>query len=326
MPDTKKGKRTMAGNNENSRTTENTGGKKVNVLHLVYLSIIFAILTILFWTLSMNTSDEALRLFSFASSITSIVLAVVSIAYSLVSGKNVDASLGSISKTSDDIRTVGNNIQRIGDKFSKVSTDIQGVAAGIENVNQQLSGEIEKISGLESNVSSILTSNENLSERVSALLDEMRKTHADVKGINEILGKTKESTTTGKKGTKKNPLETFDRSNYTIAARLMLYACSLTQKEGNTKAFPLSIILNEDWNLYFYGYAYSLNGLLGSNIFAVDVTEERMLTVKKFDVEYFKGLNKEDLLNDVERKDFMEENITKIEGYFEEHKETAEEQ
>ena len=106
----------------------------------------------------------------------------------------------------------------------------------------------------------------------------------------------------------------------------MLYACSLTQKEGNTKAFPLSIILNEDWNLYFYGYAYSLNGLLGSNIFAVDVTEERMLTVKKFDVEYFKGLNKEDLLNDVERKDFMEENITKIEGYFEEHKETAEEQ
>ena len=132
----------MEGDNGKSRTPENLGGKKVNVLHLVYLSIIFTILTILFWTLSMNTSDDALRLFSFASSITSIVLAVVSIAYSLVSGKQVDASLGSISKTSEDIRVVGNDIQKIGNEFSAVSADIKDVAKGIESVNKQLNASV----------------------------------------------------------------------------------------------------------------------------------------------------------------------------------------
>ena len=177
----------MEGDNGKSRTPENLGGKKVNVLHLVYLSIIFTILTILFWTLSMNTSDDALRLFSFASSITSIVLAVVSIAYSLVSGKQVDASLGSISKTSEDIRVVGNDIQKIGNEFSAVSADIKDVAKGIESVNKQLNGEIEKITGLESNVSNILSSNENLSERVSELLNELRNTHNDVQTLGEQI-------------------------------------------------------------------------------------------------------------------------------------------
>ena len=54
--------------------------------HLFYCGVIFIILTIFFWTMAMNESNDAVRLFSFAATITSIVLAVVSIVFSIVSG------------------------------------------------------------------------------------------------------------------------------------------------------------------------------------------------------------------------------------------------
>ncbi len=315
----------MEGDNGKSRTPENLGGKKVNVLHLVYLSIIFTILTILFWTLSMNTSDDALRLFSFASSITSIVLAVVSIAYSLVSGKQVDASLGSISKTSEDIRVVGNDIQKIGNEFSAVSADIKDVAKGIESVNKQLNGEIEKITGLESNVSNILSSNENLSERVSELLNELRNTHNDVQTLGEQIKITQASATTPIKQSGKGFAGAYNKAHYTFAARLLLFACTFTQKKGYPKSFPLSILMSESWELYFYGYAYSLIGLLGPKVFDVDVEDKKTITIKTFDTNYFKNVKKEDLVSDVQEKNktYMEGRLASIEQYFEEHKEDS---
>lgn len=311
----------MAETNKGNTQQECSQERKVSATHLVYLSIIFVILTILFWTLSLNNSSDALRLFSFASTITSIVLAVVSITYSIVSGKNVDASLGSISKTSDDIRTVGHEIRKIGEGFSNVSTDIQNVAKGIETVNTQLSGEIEKLSGMETNVHEILSSNEELSERVNALLDAMHKTQDDVKGLGYLLNTSREQDASRKSGAKKTKKDEFDQSNYTIAASLMLYACSLTQQEGNPKSFPLSIILNEQWNLYFYGYAYAMSGLLDSNVFDVEVEDKTTLIVKKFDVNYFKNLNRESLLRGIEKKDSMEKRLNAIDTYFAEHKE-----
>lgn len=315
----------MADTHTNNTRQEKTEGRQVSITHLIYLTIIFIILTILFWTLSLNNSDDALRLFSFASTITSIVLAVVSIVYSIFSGKNVDASLGSISKTSDDIRAVGHDIQKIGEDFSKVSVNIQNVAEGIETVNAQLNGEVEKISGLESNVNNILSSNENLSERVSALLDELRNTHSDVKDLGEQIFKvTKESSATSAKPSGRSTT-TYNKSHYTFAARLMIYACSFTQKEGYPKSFPLSILMSESWDLYFYGYAYSLKGLLGTKIFDAEVEDRKTITIKTFDSDYFKDIKKEELVSDIKKSNrtYMEGRLASIEQYFEEHKEDS---
>lgn len=314
----------MADTNKNNARQEGNGEKQVSITHLIYLTIIFIILTILFWTLSLNSSDEALRLFSFASTITSIVLAVVSIVFSIFSGKNVDASLGSISKTSDDIRIVGHDIQKIGEDFSKVSVNMQSVAEGIETVNAQLNGEVEKISGLESNVNNILASNENLSERVSALLDELRNTHSDVKGLGEQIFKiTKESSATSTNTSSGRGTNTYNKAHYTFAARLLLYACLFTQKEGYPKSFPLSILMSDSWELYFYGYAYSLKGLLGIKIFDAEVEDRKTITIKTFDTAYFKDIKKEGLFADVKESNrtYLEGRLVSIEQYFDEHKE-----
>lgn len=301
--------------------------RQVNVMHLVYITVIFIILTILFWTLSLNNSDDALRMFSFASTITSIVLAVVSIVYSIFSGKNVDASLGSISKTSEDIREVGSDIRNIGEDLSKVGTNIQGVAEGIETVNQKLSGEVEKIVGLEDKVHDILSSNAELNERIKALLDTTRQTQSNVEEIGSILSSMQEKDTQPQ-STKRKGAEGEKKFQYTVAARLMLYACSLTQKEGNVKTFPLNILLTEKWSLYFYGYAFALNGILGDEIFEVEVKDtdnDPMLTVIRFDSTYFKEITKEDLLGSMDKKQYMEDQLKKIEQYFEEYKGEGEE-
>jgi len=275
---------------------ENLGWRR-----LIYWAIIFIILTIFFWTMAMNESDAAVRLFSFAATITSIVLAVVSIVFSIVSGFKTFSSIGSMQDASE--------------KIGNVSHDLM-------NIKDALNTDITKLNSLEKNVTDILCSNEALRDCVSNLLNSSQQTERGVREIHEMLNTPKELDPSEKKSpNKRNILDNFDRKNYTVAARIMLYACSLTQREGYPREFPISILLNERWEQYFYGYAYCLNGLLDSNIFEVEVREEKTMVVKKFDTTYFATITRELLLQDVSKKEFMEARLEAIDTYFAKNKE-----
>lgn len=74
-------------------------GKTVNRLHLIYgyaIAILVIIAIIICWVLSCKgyVSENAFQNFSFAASIVSIVLALVSIVYTIYSGGNVTNSVG----------------------------------------------------------------------------------------------------------------------------------------------------------------------------------------------------------------------------------------
>ena len=84
-------------------------GKQVDKLHLVYGYIIFGIVlvsVVVIWILSCNgvISETAFQNFSFAASVVSIVLAVVSIVYSMKSGAGVAGSINILQEAGHDIR------------------------------------------------------------------------------------------------------------------------------------------------------------------------------------------------------------------------------
>ena len=101
---------------------------------------------------------------------------------------------------------------------------------------------------------------------------------------------------------------------------MMLYACFLAQKAESCNHFPLSILISEQWIMYFYGYAYSMKGLLGKEKFDVEVKENKIMFVNRFDLNYFKGVSKNELFSDDVLTDEMRKRLRTIEQYFEENK------
>lgn len=98
--------------------TDNKGnrsfwGRKVSIWHIIYLVIICLIINIfLLCIVPGRINEEAYHNFSFAATITSIVLAVVSIVYSLQSGLSSQSQLNGIK----------NIEERIGSELTRFST------------------------------------------------------------------------------------------------------------------------------------------------------------------------------------------------------------
>lgn len=120
---------------------ENTGNteKTVNRLHLIYGYVISALLIasiILFWILSCKglISQEAFQNFSFAASIASIILAVVSIVYTIYSGAGVANSTSVLNSTE----------QSIHDQIKKLDGIEERIVKVIERGNNTITDKIEE--------------------------------------------------------------------------------------------------------------------------------------------------------------------------------------
>lgn len=86
----------MDTNNDN-KSNRSFWGRKVSIWHIIYLVIICLIINVfLFCIVPGRINDDAYHNFSFAATITSIVLAVVSIVYSLQSGLSSQSQLNGI--------------------------------------------------------------------------------------------------------------------------------------------------------------------------------------------------------------------------------------
>lgn len=118
--------------------------KQVDRLHLVYGYIIFGIiLTCVFiiWILSCKglVSQTAFQNFSFAASAVSIVLAVVSIIYSIKSGAGMAGSVDVLQEAGRDIRDNVKALDGVEDRIvTAIQKEYESLGGKIDNVQNQI--------------------------------------------------------------------------------------------------------------------------------------------------------------------------------------------
>lgn len=106
--------------------------KKINYLHLVYIIIIFVIILLAIWLVAPYVvCEESLVKFEFAATITSIVLAVVSIIFSISSSQGISENLGSM-------RNASEKIGNVGDKLETIQTSLQAEISHLTNLEQKM--------------------------------------------------------------------------------------------------------------------------------------------------------------------------------------------
>lgn len=124
--------------------TDNKGnrsfwGRKVSIWHIIYLIIICLIINIfLLCVVPGHINDDAYHNFSFAATITSIVLAVVSIVYSLQSGLSSQSQLNGIKDIEERIGTELTRFSNLESSIKEaVKEGITPLEASMGNIQQR---------------------------------------------------------------------------------------------------------------------------------------------------------------------------------------------
>lgn len=136
--------------NSNSELEKGFWQRKISLWHFVYfcvICILFAIGVLLIMPGRVN--DDAYQNFSFAATITSIVLAVVSIIYSIQSGLSSVGQLNVISDIESKISHEINKFSDIDDKIRNALSPIASQVGDIKQTQDNLHTEFLKISKLE---------------------------------------------------------------------------------------------------------------------------------------------------------------------------------
>lgn len=116
----------------------------INKLHLIYSLIIAGVIlaaVIMCWIISATAevSSATLQNFTFAATIASIVLAVVSITYSIYSGAGMSGSIGVMQSAEEEIRKQVTALQNIDDRImSAVKEGNSSLAEKVDSVAQQI--------------------------------------------------------------------------------------------------------------------------------------------------------------------------------------------
>lgn len=112
---------------------ENGEPKKINIHHLYYVLLIAVLIVIvLILHIPFGISKHAFDNFSFASTITSIVLAVVSIVYSIQSGNSSSDQLNGVRDIERNITKQLNNFSELEDKLHKKVDEIKSGVATVK--------------------------------------------------------------------------------------------------------------------------------------------------------------------------------------------------
>jgi len=134
---------------ENSENKKSFFKRRVSIWHIIYLIVICLIINIfLLCIIPGRINDDAFHNFSFAATITSIVLAVVSIVYSLQSGIS---SIGQIESIKEIESKIGREISRFSDLESSIKNAVKEGMIPLENSV----GDLQKA---QDNVASLLKS------------------------------------------------------------------------------------------------------------------------------------------------------------------------
>ena len=135
--------------------------RKIDYLHLVYIIIIFVVVLLAIWLASPYiVCEESLAKFEFAATITSIVLALVSIIYTLISGQSVSQNLGSMRDSSEKIGNVGEKLETIQTGLQEDIAHLTGIEQSIQtlldkqNQTNNLLADLSKNNQIDNNITS----------------------------------------------------------------------------------------------------------------------------------------------------------------------------
>lgn len=124
--------------------------RKISMWHVVYIVLMCLMFVVMaLWIMPGRVNDDAYQNFSFAATITSIVLAVVSIVYSIQSGLS---SVGQLHAISDIEGKISHEIKKFSDIDEKIRNAVSPIASQVGDIKQtqdNLHSELLKISQLE---------------------------------------------------------------------------------------------------------------------------------------------------------------------------------
>ncbi len=195
--------------------------KMVARVHIIYWAIIYAMLAIFLLLIAPGRVNEnALENFSFASSLISIVLAVVSIVYSFQSGKNASDSIISLSQIEDNINSKVSSLESLRDDLKKCF--------------------MESLSPISEGVSSLREAQTDVSKKI----DQWSIKKADYDDNHNTSENTAQ-------------VNSFNISSSSLLGNIALYAAALSYNK--TKAINPSIFNEIKCDDYMYGFLVALS-------------------------------------------------------------------
>lgn len=283
-------------------------GCLINVIVVLTCAII-AMITILCY----NNKDFSEQI-SFASTITSIVLSVIAIIMTVVSGETLNNLLHKFRDLHDDIKEVPSKFEQTTDRFEKSCKDIENVQKDLELLPSELISTRKK---------------------VEELYNELRDTHGDIKNVDSKFEDLKNDLLRSEN--KQEEYQTEEQvsdelienlcSNMPYRGLFVLYSLYIgyiTHKPFDDKLIK-KIDLTKGFGIYFWGIVVTLNGLNIIDIskaenadFKVDEISPYMCKIiKEKLLSYYDDIPNEQEKNGIESPEAFIERINKLFGYTE---------
>lgn len=263
---------------EDKRDIKNS--RKVDVLHIVYWAIIFALLSVFLLVIAPGRiNEDALDTVSFASALISIVLAVVSIVYSLQTGKY----------TSDNVSALKN-----------IEYDIIDKVSSLESVRDDIKKYFdEKVLPIGEDVSNLKDAQADVNKKLDQL-------------DSKIAGSQSEKPREEKQNNKK---DRFLAKYNSVLGNLALYAAGMAYKSGKPIDECVFDVLKD--TIYIYGFYVALS-CLSSGVFQYEGESAFGNKVTAFDENFFGSLDelRKTLLSKSTDISEIPEAVKRIDNYY----------
>lgn len=264
-------------------------------LHIRYILLV-CFLICLFVTLIVpkHVTEEAFQNFSFAATITSIVLAVVSIVYSFYSSGGIATSIG---------------------EMKQVEQELEEEIKDIPDLKKHVS---ETVDELKINILDAIHADRQASDsKTEELAKSVHDMHDEIAGLASMVAKE------SNKKSDEEQLGLFDYTINSFNGNLLLYATKLAVDKGvSFNLQRVAQILGNNNLSYSRGYFVALY-MCNKNRFAYDSDDNfEIITMVQFDKEYFQAQDMaEKILSSTEDKagkDSYQNKMNEIEKYFSE--------
>lgn len=265
-------------------------------LHIRYILLV-CFLICLFVTLiaPKHVTEEAFQNFSFAATITSIVLAVVSIVYSVATSGGIATSIGEMKQVEQELKEEINDIPDLKKHVSETVDELKNNI--LEAIHEDRQASDSKTDELAKSVHDML--------------------HDEISGLASMVANE------SNKKSNDEHIDLFDFSYNSFNGNLLLYATKLAVDKNVPLNLPrVSQIIGNNNLSYCRGYLVALC-MCNKNRFSYHSDDSfESITVTQFDKDYFQTQDMDRIiLNSIEdqgRKESFQNKMKEIDTYFKE--------
>lgn len=240
-------------------------------LHFIYVVIILVMVIIAVATDKWTTQENFTEYLSNAATLTSLVLALVAIFYSMIANDGISQSLGNITSASDNIRESKEEISR----YAQL-TDAAGAAVGESSKQiQVVSAHVDSnVAALNSTLMEIKAQTKELHESISSLPSRLDQLEINVLAPIKSLGEKQAQSTSAPVAGTTIP-EVFIKRFLDVSpltANLLTIACVRAFKTSKRLDLSEFVRLTEANHMYSVGYATCMSSAQIIKIDFQDIT------------------------------------------------------